>query len=172
MQTLVNDIRDRISSLNLFKYIDEDWGQLDDYSTNPPTKWPCALVDIVEAKPGNLGGLIQVVDITIMVRVAALRLSPGSQKATEAQRLHSEEVFGLCTTVHSKLHGWHSKEDGTNYGTLTRTGLRRNKRDDGIREYQLLFTTALKDSSAQLAVTDLHAQVPSVIKPDVSLGSI
>ena len=85
MQTLVNDIRDRISSLNLFKYIDEDWGQLDDYSTNPPAKWPCALVDIVEAKPGNLGGLIQVVDITIMIRVAALRLSPGSQKTTAEQ---------------------------------------------------------------------------------------
>ena len=167
MQTLVNDLRERIDSLALFKYIDEDWGQLDDYSTNPPTKWPTALVDVVEAKPSNVGSLVQLLELTVLIRVAALRLSPSSQRATATQRTNSEKVFELCQTLQTSLHGWHKAN--SHYGTLTRVGLRRNKRDDGIREYQLLFKTTLKDASAITELTDLHEQVPEVIKPSVSI---
>ncbi len=167
MQTLVNDVRDRLDSLNVFKYIDEDWGQLDDYTPNPPAKFPTALVDIVDAKPSEISGLVQLVDVTIMIRVAVLRLSPGSQKASAAQRTKSEEAFGITTNVHAKFHGWHKTDSA--YGSLTRAGLRRNRRDDGIREYQILFKTTLKDVSATKPITDLSPQVPDTIAPSVTV---
>jgi hypothetical protein len=170
MQTLINDVRDRLEGMNIFKYISEDWGQLDDYSPNPPTKFPTALVDIVDAKTSETSDLIQLIDVTIMVRVAAIRLSPGSQGATAAQRAKFESVFGITTDVHTKLHGWHKAE--STYGTLTRVGLRRAKRDDGIREYQLLFRTVLKDISARQATEDLSNQVPEIIKPIITVVDV
>ena len=166
MQTLINDVRDQINSLNSFKYIDEDWGQLDDYSPHPPTKWPTALVDIIEAKPTNQGGHVQTLNITILVRVASMRLSPSSQGAKVSMRTKAEELFLTTQELHKKLHGWHKAN--SNYGTLSRIGFRRNHRIDGIREYQILYKTALKDATAYVEPTNLKEQVPNTIKIEIS----
>ena len=36
------NLQEKLQELAELKYIDEDWGQLDAYSPNPPTKFPLA----------------------------------------------------------------------------------------------------------------------------------
>jgi hypothetical protein len=168
MRTLLNDIRDKLQTSALFKYIDDDWGQLDDYSVNPPTKWPCALVDIIDAKPQDLGRHVQLMECTILIRVADLRLSNSSQQAPKDQQTKSRDLFSIAQTIFSILHGWH--KEGSAYGTISRIGLRRNHRDDGIREYHILFKSQMRDVAAAIVTDDLSELVKSeVITPKINL---
>jgi hypothetical protein len=167
MRTLLNDIRDKLNATNLFRYIDDDNGQLDDYAAYPPTKWPCALVDIIEAKPESLGRGVQNLDCTILIRVADLKLSNSSQQAPSGQKLKSAELFGIAHSVFAQLHGWH-KEDSS-YGTLSRSGFRRYHRDDGIREYHILFRSLVRDVVAAITTEDLSEMVPEDIRPEITI---
>lgn len=167
MQTLLNDVRDILAATGHFRYIDEDWGQLDEYNPNPPTKWPCALVDIVEAKPTQAGNKTQLLQCNVLIRIAAYRLNPSSQGAPAAKRDKAEQLFSIAQGIFAQLHGWHKQ--GSNYGSLSRTGFRRMRRDDGIREYQVLFSTALKDNDASPQTTDRSPDVPETIMPKVTV---
>lgn len=168
MRTLLNDVREKLNDLNLFRYIDDDWGQLDDYAQSPPTKWPCALVDIIDAKPQSLSRRVQNIECTILIRVADLRLSNSSQQAPKTQRNKYEELFNIMQTVFSRFHGWHAV--GSAYGTLSRIGFRRNHRDDGVREYHILFRCVVKDTAAVTPIEDIANQVPDYIRPHVTVA--
>jgi len=167
MRTLLNDIREKLQATGLFKYIDDDWGQLDDYASNPPTKWPCALVDIIDAKPESLGRVVQQLECTILIRLADIRTSNSSQQAPTGQRAKSAELFGMAQTVFAGLHGWH--KPGSGYGTLSRVGFRRSHRDDGIREYHILFKSLVRDVVAAVETEDLSENVPDTIRPDIQV---
>ena len=167
MVTLIEDVRSRLAAIAGILYIDEDWGQLDEFSQNPPVRWPCALVDIVNATPSNLGGKVQLIDCTLLVRLADVRLNKTSQKAPADGRNTAIGFFGLAQTIYQKLHGWHGP--GSHYGSLSRVGFKRVVRDDGIREYHLSFSTLLTDVAAQVATNDISPQVPDTIAPKVDM---
>lgn len=165
MITLLTDIRQRIDELGSLRYIDNDWGQLDDYGVNPPTKWPCVLVDIIDAKPESQGNHIQIMDCTVLIRLADLRTSNSSQRAPQAQQSKHYDLLSIASSIFAKLHGWHKAD--SSYGTLSRVGFRRHHRDDGIREYHILFRTILRDDAAKILTKDLHELVPRDIKPEI-----
>lgn len=170
MVTLIEDVRNRLTEIAGILYIDEDWGQLDEFSQNPPVRWPCALVDIVDAAPSNMGSKVQLIDCTVLIRLADTRLNKTSQKAPEAGRNNANSFFGLAQTVYQLLHGWHGT--GSHYGTLARTGFRRVVRDDGIREYHLRFGTQLTDVVAKTPTTDYSGDVKAgIIKLSPTLQS-
>lgn len=169
MVTLIEDIRSRLAAIAGILYIDEDWGQLDEFSQNPPVRWPCALVDVVNATPSNMGGKVQLIDCTVLIRLADTRLNKTSQKAPANSRNNANAFMGLAQTVYQKLHGWHGP--GPHYGTLERSGFKRVLRDDGIREYQLSFRTMLTDTAAMAATSNLNAQVPDTIAPKVAMDN-
>lgn len=168
MRVLLNDIRDKLQATGLFRYIDDDWGQLDDYSSRPPAKWPCALVDIVEAKTEDLGRGVQSLDCSILIRVADLRISNTSEQAPSKQKEQAAELFEIAQTIFAQLHGWHMSD--SNYGTLSRVGFRRMHRDDGIREYHILFRSLVRDVVAAIKTEDLSEDVKKgSIKPDLTV---
>jgi hypothetical protein len=165
MRTLIGDIRAQLDETGCFRYIDDDWGQLDDYSNSPPTKWPCALVDIIEAKPENIGQHLQTLDCTILIRIADLRTANSSKNAPGPQKDKYYEILATADVIFARLHGWHKA--GSSYGTISRVGFRRHHRDDGIREYHILFRTILKASAAAIVTEDKSEFVPSIIKPNI-----
>lgn len=168
MITLIEDVRNRLSQIQGILYIDEDWGQLDEFSQNPPVRWPCALVDIINAEPSDVGNKVQLIDCTVLIRLADLRLNKTSQKAPEAGRNNANNFFGLAQTIFQHLHGWHNTN--SHYNTLRRTGLKRVVRDDGIREYQIKFETVLTDVSAKTIITDHSNEVQTgIITPEVTV---
>jgi hypothetical protein len=146
MEQIIDDVTTRLAlKVPALKYIDEDWGQLDFYQPHPPVKWPCALVDVVSATWTNSGHLQQLGLLQVKVRIADLRLSNSSQRAPLTQKVAADSIFVLLRNVYIALHGF---TGGQNYSALIRTNNSRIRREDGVRIYEITFTTEMKDNSA------------------------
>lgn len=146
MDKLLIDITERLTEkVPALKYIDEDFGQLDYYSNHPPVKYPCALVDATEATWTNTLKREQTGLVQVVIRVADLKLSNTSGKAPQGQKDKAFAVFTILKDVYKALQGWTGSQ---HYAGLIRMSNKRIKRDDGVRIYEIRFTTQLKDSSA------------------------
>ncbi len=144
------------------RYIDEDWGQLDAYSQNPPVKWPCILVDLSQASWSNQGRNIQTGIAEIIIRLADLRLSPTNQRAATSQKQKASELWDVLKAIHQALHTW---APNAHTGSLTRTSTRRINRDDGVREFAISYQCTVTDNSA------MPQQSTVMVQPQVNLQS-
>ncbi|MDR0295161.1 MAG: hypothetical protein LBH91_03085 [Prevotellaceae bacterium] len=158
MEQLLADIQNRLATApmagdyaqprkndRLFEYVDLDWGQVDFYTGQmPPVKFPCALLDINAATYSNEGRLVQIGIVTVQVRILDLVLSNSGAMAPDGQRAKAARMFSLLSETNRLLHGFH----GEGYGRLTKQGLSRMKRRDGLKEFVLTYSVQLTDSSA------------------------
>jgi hypothetical protein len=145
MKQLLTDILTRINDLvPAIKYVDEDWGQLDYYSPNQPVKWPAALIDVNTATFSNTGNLGQIGTVTVRVRLADIKLTNTSANAPEMQKQKAFEIFDTLQALHQAIHGWTGSED---YTGLIRQSMRRQLREDGVRIYEVIYITKMKDFS-------------------------
>ena len=147
MKQLIADLKTRLSTITGIRYIDEDWGQLDYYSPNQPVKWPCVIIDVNQTNWTNQGEHVQIGLANVSIRVADMRLSNSNPKAPSSQQTAAASIFDMLTLIHVALHGWTA--DSAN-GPLTRTLTRKVNRDDGIREFEMVFSVQLIDDSAKI----------------------
>lgn len=146
METLLTDVLDRLKDkVPALKYFDEDWGQLDYYYPHPPVKWPCVLVDATDANWSDEGRKIQTGLIQVKIRLADLRLNNTSGNAPQGQKDKAFAIFTIQKEIYKALHGWTGSR---HYSSLKRVRMGRVKREDGVRIYETIFTTQLKDASA------------------------
>jgi hypothetical protein len=152
MEDILQDVQARLlAEVPALKYVDEDWGQLDYYYPNPPVQWPCALIDATAATWGNTGKLQQLGLIQVKVRVGDLKLTNSSGKAPAGQKTAAFAIFtNVLKPIYKALHGYTNSDA---YSALIRVSNTRIKRDDGVRIYELVFTTEYKDNSAMPVVT-------------------
>jgi len=144
MKALLEAVQTKLNTVSELKYIDEDWGQLDSYSPNPPTKFPCALIDITSIIYSNIGKdnsanpvNRQTAEGTITFIIANLKLTNTSQRAPQVQKDEAWKIWELMEKIHQKVHGLKPTEDS---GSLIRIGHKRIRRDDGIQEYQVTYS--------------------------------
>ena len=162
MDILLTDIQARLTTLVTdLKYIDEDWGQLDDYSPHFPVKWPCALVDCFNASYTDLGNTVQHGLCTIRIVLADVRLSNSSTKAPTAQKENSRSFYTLMKQVYTALQGYAGHP---HYSALIRISERRLPRNDGVKAHEMLFTVQVKNVLAKkqtvvFATTGLDVQI-------------
>lgn len=147
MDILLEVLKERLNTTGKFKYIDEDWGQLEDYQAHPPVQFPCALISINSGGFSNIGiertatpQNRQLGEFTLEVTVANLRLSNTSLKAPMGQKNNAHAVWTLLEEVHKVLQGWKPLKYS---GALIRTSWRKPKRNDGIQEYKINYTFTL-----------------------------
>jgi hypothetical protein len=129
------------------RYVDEDWGQLDDYSPNPPTQFPLVLIDIGNLQFSDIGKdktaipqNRQMATGTIVLSIANLKLTNSSGRAPQPQKDKAWSIWDIVENVHGKLHG---VIVGGSAGAMMRTAMRKVKRDDGIQEYEVTYTIGL-----------------------------
>ena len=144
MKAFLEAVQTKLNTVSELKYIDEDWGQLDSYSPNPPTVFPCSLIDITSMVFSNLGKdnsanpvNRQTAEGTITIIIANLKLSNTSQHAPQPQKDNAWKIWEIIEKIHQKLHGWKPTADS---GSLIRTAHKRIRRDDGIQEYQVTYS--------------------------------
>jgi hypothetical protein len=155
------DIQNRLEAeVKALRYNDEDWGQLDNYGNSPPVQWPCALIDCDDISVSQAGRLTMVDSITVVVRVADLRLSNTSAQAPAFQKEGAYRLFETIQEVARALHGWTGTPEC--YGRLQRTGQRRIRRKDGVRLYEITFGCVLYNSVAQRHGQQVKDYVPAV----------
>jgi hypothetical protein len=146
MKQVLNNILERlVNEIPALKYVDENWGQLDYYAPEHPVKHPCALVDIDSVQWDNLGNLCQSGLAQVRITVANMKIGNTSGGAPATQRQKAFEIFDLMGKVHRALHGWAASEHA---GSCTRATTRLVRRDDGIKQYEMLFDVQLNDYSA------------------------
>lgn len=146
IQLILENVKNKLAAIGDLKYIDNDWGQLDDYSPNFPVKWPCALVDVTDARYSNIGkdpsmlpANRQQAEIILTITIATLRLSPSNQKALP-KKPDSNDIYLIIQTVHELLHGYSPAPQA---GLLIRQGMQRIRRDDGVHQYTIQYITAI-----------------------------
>ncbi len=146
-KVVLQNIQNILSTIPELKYIDEDWGQLDDYTPNPPVQFPLVLIDIGSlqfsdiskdrnATPMNR----QMATGTIVLSIANLKLTNTSFKAPKTQKEQAWSIWDIVEDVHKKLHGVHVEGSA---GAMMRTNMRKVKRDDGIQEYEVTYTIGM-----------------------------
>lgn len=146
MKQLLNDILNRLKSdVTALKYVDEDWGQLDFYSPNPPVQFPAAVVDCINVSYTNQGKLVQLGDVQVRLRIADVKLTNTSGRAPTTQRSQAFAIYDLLETIHKKLHGW---TGGDTYTSLIRQSLRRTVNQDGMRVHEIVYTCRITDAVA------------------------
>lgn len=160
MQKLLTDIKTRLlEKVPALRYIDEDWGQLDYYSPDHPVKWPCVLIDIDQVQWRNQTKHIQDGIGQVSVRIADMKLGNTNVKAPANQKTAAGNILTVMEQAYKFLHGWTGDR---RYGPMTRISTRKIKRDDGIREFEMLFAVQLVDSSAKMG-TIMYPMTPQKI---------
>lgn len=167
MEQLLKDIQNRLTQqVTALKYVDEDWGQLDYYSQHPPVKFPCALIDVVQANWSNEGKKIQTGLVQVKIILSDMRLSNSSGAAPQNQK---DKAFGIRITereIFKALHGW---SGGNNYSKLIRMSSAKVKKD-GMQQYETIFTTQYTDASAMPQKDEMFV-MPAIEVNLVSTGS-
>lgn len=149
MKETLASIQTKISEVTSLKYIDEDWGQLDDYSPNMPVQWPCCLIDFSQIVFQNIGKdrtaipqQRQIAEGTITITIANQKLTNTSFAAPQMQKQNAWSIYDIIEDVHKKIHGWRPVNIS---GALIRTQFIRRKRDDGVQEYNITYTIGLNN---------------------------
>ncbi len=151
MKLVLKNIQTILTEITELKYIDEDWGQLDDYSPNPPTQWPLVLIDIGSLQYSDIGrdkdpnvkpSNRQMATGTIVLSIANVKLTNSSARAPQNQKDLAWTIWDIVESVHAKLHG--VKVEGS-AGAMMRTAMRKVKRDDGIQEYEVTYTIGMSN---------------------------
>lgn len=134
----------------LFKYVSEDWGQLDNYNgtgTRPPVKFPCCLISVLQASFTDLGPNYKKIPVnrqqgtyTIVLTVANEKLTNGSQSAPLSQQLSMWDIHRIKNRLHNKVHGWLPFEDQS---PLLRQSERKMTRQENTQEYDVYYTIGL-----------------------------
>jgi hypothetical protein len=147
MKIILQNIQESLATIAELKYVDENWGQMDDYSPNPPTQFPLALIDVGNLQYTDIGRnrdanpeMRQMGSGTITIKIANLKLVNSSARAPQAMKNLSYSIWDLIESVHANLHG---KVIGGAAGAMMRTSLRKVTRDDGIQMFELTYSVGV-----------------------------
>jgi len=137
----------QLETVATIKYIDEDWGQLDDYSSHPPVKWPCCLIDLQGADFSNIGidrakqpQNRQEATGIVVFNFATVRLTNSSAKAPAGQKQAAWAIYDLIEEAHKVLQGFAPIQGS---GKLIRTSMRKVNRDDGIKQIRVFYSLGM-----------------------------
>jgi hypothetical protein len=155
------------------KYLDEDWGQLDYYRDAAPVKFPCALLELQQVNWKNQSQKVQDGEVAITIRVADLALGSTNPKASGNRQLKAVAIWAIMQNIHTALHGWRPA-DYPEFSALIRVSTRKVKRDDGVREFEITYSTSATDESAgtvyyNVADADVASEKFDTVPPGLDL---
>ena len=134
VRQIIEDIIERLSTVEELKYVDRDWGQLD--CEPPAVKYPCALVDFDHATYQPLMQGAERAEASFNVVVAAQRITPSSSRARRKE--DSYATMNLVGKVHAALHLMAKP----NYAPLTRRSTDKEALLSGEETYRISYTTS------------------------------
>ncbi len=146
VESVVRKLLANVSGIN---HVDEDWGQLDYYSQQAPVKWPCALFDVSDADftdlPRNRSlkpHIRQNANCMLSLTVANLKLGNSSHLTPVNQKTAVNNIKDLIQLIHEALQGVSPIDMAT---PLLRRKMQKQRRDDGIQEYTLIYSFGLNN---------------------------
>jgi len=126
------------------KYINQDFGQIDNYEERPPVSFPCLLIDFESFGFSDMGSNCQIAEGTVKLRLATAPFSNQSSITPDIVQAKAMAYYELETKLYQALHGW----QGNVFGYLMREGVETEKREDELRVRAISFSTCFQDNSA------------------------
>lgn len=126
----------QIKTVSAIKWVDEDYGQIDNVEGRPSVKFPCALVSIDEQSEPIGGGDSDVTSF-ITVRLAHDRLGDRSMMANAEALNATMAKYDNLESLKDALNGFEDTQN--NFGPLVYTGTVTERRTDGIAVKALTF---------------------------------
>ena len=136
MKDLLKAIFTQLNTISSIKWIDEDFGQIDQYEGKPPVTFPCALVTINQVND-SLGDDEYDVTSTITIRLAHNRLGDRSGKASEDAVDNTLAKLNDVEAVTDAFEGFEVPEVT---GRFYIKGITSEIRSDGISVKAITFT--------------------------------
>lgn len=133
------------TQLTNLKWIDQDLGQLEFYTTRPAVDFPCALIDIDDSDYSNEGENSQIGEGILLVRLGLTAYTSANNLTPTIYKEKAINYYNLEHQVNKALHGWC---DSRFFSPLTRVKATKEKREDNLRVRVLRYTFAFRDSTA------------------------
>lgn len=146
---IIDALKERLDTLNLFKLIDEDHSQIN--AEFPRLTYPAVLVDIEDCQYEAAGEGSQFVTAELSVKVIQANYSQSSKKAPVSAKERALSVFELEASVVGCLHGWSpvKRQDNKDYDFLSPlVRISSAKTDDdefGLRIREVRFQTSWEE---------------------------
>ena len=127
------------------RYIEQDFGQLENFTLRPAVSWPCALIDIDDLDFTDIGGNNrQEAKCYVYIRIAAVAWSTSSNLTPDAIRGNALLYYALEQKIYQALHGWRAP----GFSKLLRRKSKKEIREDEVRVRILVFETSFEDDTA------------------------
>lgn len=142
-------IRDQVKQeLTGVKWIDLDSGQLDNPEQNYPFPFPAVFIDFPNIDWQDAGERMQDGDVQVNCRIA-FRIYNQTHGNTQDNAYDTftkaMDALAMVTTIHSKLQGF---SDGLTFNRLSRISTTTEKREDGLKVFNMVYTCSARDKSA------------------------
>lgn len=173
-----------INNNDVLKYIALDLGQLENYVVGnngggkPPVDWPCALIDLADAKYTDMSDRCQQGTMIVVLRLGFAPMAPTSDNTSQKFRQKALSFYELEQAVNQVLHGWApttvdvvnstgeiETQDLTNtFGAFSRISASTEQRSDFIRVRTLVYSIGIQDMS----LATQYTTVPVTLSLDIS----
>lgn len=163
---LSNHIKTQVPEI---KWIDQDFGQLEQFEYRPAVNFPCVLIDFIMAQYTQLAELSQHGDVTIRLRLGFAPFSPGNAAAPLNVREKALEYYQIEQKVYEAVQGFATEYTQPliriNAGTEQRVSASNVADSSGLRVRILDFSTQYEDDSKlpqytkQAATLDINLEM-------------
>lgn len=137
MKDLYLKILNRFKEVPQVKYVDEDYGQIDDFNERPPVAFPCALISLNEPKRSNLTPTKQLVTAEVIIRLGFEFLGDTSSISSENRLNAALLPYDIKEAVEAKFQAWGDAD----MNRWECTSCIKEKRNDGLVVFRLSFKT-------------------------------
>jgi hypothetical protein len=145
------------------RYINQDLGQLENYTDRPAVSFPCILIDFEDFDFSDMAENTQMGEGTILIKVAMNPFSDSSSLTEQAVRVKALNYNEICWKAHKALQGW----QGESFGALMRTADKKVPREDALRVRETLYSCVFQDYTT----ADTYNTIPVVLEIENDFNS-
>jgi hypothetical protein len=148
------------------KWIDQDFGQLEQFEYRPAVAFPCVLIDYPLANYTGLSELSQLADITVQFRIGFAPFSQSNAEAPLSVREKALEYYQLEQKLYEAIQGFSTEYTQPliriNAGTEQRLSANDVADNMGLRVRVMNFSTQFEDNSK----LPVYNQTPATLEVD------
>ena len=144
--SLVARIKEQVPEI---KWIDQDFGQLENYADRPAVQFPCVLIDFPDQHFKELGDRDQWGEVTIQFRIGFAAFSSANSAAPLSAQELALQYYEIENKMFVALNGWVPLYNGEAIcQPIIRIRAVTEGRDDAYRVRVNQYTTGYEDKGA------------------------
>jgi hypothetical protein len=151
-------LKDKLVPAKL-KWVDQNFGQLENYEIKPSVNFPCALIDLTGFSYDDMPNGLQMGSGRVVISIGTTPFTNSSSATPIQYREKALEYYEIEHAVHTALHNW-TPVPGMK--KLTRRTMDKQEREDAIRERVIIFECGYTDCGAAPVTQKIATPAPTI----------